>query len=104
GGNLSGAEGVTGPSSPSGGASVGKYVSKRLTLPDGRVIASTCAVVQMDTDSDGLADSIDSSPAVFSNAFTDGTTLGSITARSGCYVSVVDASAPGDGVVIGNVC
>jgi hypothetical protein len=104
GGNLSGAEGITGLSSPLGAAVVGKYVSKHLALPDTRTIDSACALVELDTDGDGIADAIDPAPAVIGDAFSDGATSGTIVNRNSCYVSVVDAPNPADGAVIGNVC
>ena len=53
-----------------------------------------------DTDTDGIADAVDTQPTIFSNDFSDGTTTGTITSRGGQVLTIVDAPSPAQGVVI----
>jgi len=89
---------------------VGQYVTTYAVYPDQTTTEfSACVLVKSDQDGDGIEDSIDTSPAVVSNAFTDvpgGTTAGTIIDRGSggsCYVSVVEEPNP-DGVILGTLC
>lgn len=61
------------------------------------VVDAAPVVGTIDTDGDGIADDVDTDPAVPSDAFDDGTTFGTIDARNGLVVEIRDTSAP-DGV------
>jgi len=54
----------------------------------------------LDSDGDGIYDSLDTDVFAYSNDFTDATTTGSIISRQGQYVSVKDATSTSDGVVL----
>jgi hypothetical protein len=57
---------------------------------DGDGLGNTC---DTDDDNDGIADGIDTQPLVFSNAFTDGVTTGTVD-RRGWFVSITDLPSP----------
>jgi uncharacterized delta-60 repeat protein len=57
-------------------------------------------VIDDDVDADGLADSIDTVPATYSNNFTDGAISGSIITRGDQLLAIVDAPNSLEGVMI----
>ena len=54
----------------------------------------------VDSDGDGIYDSLDTNVFTYSNDFTDATTTGSIISRGDQYVSVKDATSTSEGVVL----
>jgi hypothetical protein len=113
-GDLSVAASVVGPTTdggvgPSGANLVGKSAVAVVYLPDFTTGEySNCVTVKLDGDGDGIEDSLDPAPALFSDVFDSrplgGTAYGTIVARNNCYVSVVPLPVITDGGTIGVVC